>query len=70
MEVGRMSDTVPSKALEDCRTLCRRLLSGGNLRRTQSDADTVCVSSVSSLSSLSTSKPQHGAFQRNSKVKS
>ena len=63
-----MGDTVPSKALEDCRTLCRQLLSGGNLRRTQSDTDTVCVSSVSSLSSLSASKPQPSALQRNTKV--
>ena len=51
-----MDDTAPSKRLEDCRALCKQLLSGTSLRRTSTDSDTVCVGSIDSVSSFSLRK--------------
>jgi hypothetical protein len=48
-----MDDTEPSRALEECRALCRQLLPGSSLRRAPSESDTVCVSSSDALPSFS-----------------
>ena len=54
-----MDGSAPSEALEQCRAMCKQLMSSPSLRRTPSDSDTVCVSSIGSLSSFSLGNTNH-----------
>jgi hypothetical protein len=57
-----MDDANPAQALEECRALCKQLLSGPSLRRTPSDVDTVCVSSADPSASFFLSEVLYSFF--------